>query len=205
MQDDSESDSSGSAGEARRAPKRKAPSRPQQPGKRGKKGPSIRLLTTDDAGGPQLEIEYERETEPLTADVVVPVEAVTERLARLRRDGGLEVSLPPAQVRAEWAAQAPPRTGWTALCDVGGDVIADVAARGVAEVAQGAPEGAGGHAVADLRRRVWGRPIGVGGLPDAPAGLALGAHALGFSGPATLHSHGRWWRLATSGGYVLAR
>ena len=58
--------------------------------------------------------------------------------------------------------------------------------------------------VADLRRRVWGAPVGVGW----PRGLAFGAQALGFLGDdreAVLWRTGPWWRLSTERGHVLAR
>ena len=58
--------------------------------------------------------------------------------------------------------------------------------------------------MADLRRRVWGAPVGVGW----PRGLAFGAQALGFLGDdreAVLWRTGPWWRLSTQRGHVLAR
>src|SRR5699024_11396921 len=72
---------------------------------------------------------------------------------------------------------------------------------GIAEGAQGAPEGSGAAAVEALRHRVWARPVGTtpGGAADGPgvadgpgaadapgvatvpAGTALAVHALGFA------------------------
>ena len=87
------------------------------------------------------------------------------------------------------------------------DLLA-VAREGIAEVAQGAPEGSGASAVADLRARVWGRSTAT--VPPVPAGTAFGLHALGFLRPeagaqAQVHTIGPWTRVATDRGFVLTR
>jgi hypothetical protein len=91
------------------------------------------------------------------------------------------------------------------------------AATGIEEIATGAPDGSGGHAVDALRRRVWARTaLEVAGAPDGPspasvpvvAGAAFGAHLLGFlpeSGQATLLRSGPWTRLTLPGGHILVR
>lgn len=156
-----------------------------------------------------------------SVDVVVSLESVSDRLARMRRTGDLDLAIPPVQVFAPWAGHAPPRTGWEALGLLDIDAVRAVAEAGIAEIATGAGQGggpptAGALAVDELRRRVWTRPAP--DLAGGPAGLAFGAHALGFlpreqrSTPAStvrtppvLYRHGPWWRLSTAAGHVIAR
>lgn len=158
-------------------------------------------------------------------DVVVSIDAVLDRVARMKRTGELRLSLPPVQVVAPWAGHAPPRSGWESLGQVEASTVRQVADAGIAEITTGAggPCGsAGALAVEDLRRRVWTRPSP--DLDGGPAGLAFGAHVLGFLNPprgpeagpvvtdaprpeqlATLYRAGQWWRLATRAGHVIAR
>ncbi len=158
-------------------------------------------------------------------DVVVSIDAVLDRVARMKRTGELRLSLPPVQVVAPWAGHAAPRSGWEALGLVEASAIREVADAGITEITQGAggPGGtAGALAVEDLRRRVWTRPAPA--LGGGPAGLAFGTHILGFLNPprgpeagpvvtdapreeptATLYRTGQWWRLATRAGHVIAR
>jgi hypothetical protein len=95
---------------------------------------------------------------------------------------------------------------------------------GIEEVAAGTPQIAGAAAVAKLRALVWGRPLL--GHTELPAGAAFAAEAFGFLGTSrstggvdadevfdqelnqdavSLHRAGRWWRLSTNRGHVLAR
>ena len=157
-----------------------------------------------------------------SVDVVVSLESVSDRLARMRRTGDLDLAIPPVQVFAPWAGHAPPRTGWEALGLLDIDAVRAIAEAGIAEIATGAggeaggPPLAGALAVDELRRRVWTRPAP--DLAGGPAGLAFGGHALGFlpreerSTPAStvrtppvLYRHGPWWRLSTAAGHVIAR
>lgn len=157
-----------------------------------------------------------------SVDVVVSLESVSDRLARMRRTGDLDLAIPPVQVFAPWAGHAPPRTGWEALGLLDIEAVRAIAEAGIAEIATGAggqaggPPLAGALAVDELRRRVWTRPAP--DLAGGPAGLAFGAHALGFlprdeaSTPAStvrtppvLYRHGPWWRLSTAAGHVIAR
>lgn len=113
--------------------------------------------------------------EPADVDVTVSLASVSERLARR---GISAFSLPPTTVQVGWAALAPPRSGWE---PVGSLSIADlkaVATQGIAQIAEGAPEGSGAHAVAALRQRVWARDTQT--TPPIPAGAAFAAYALGF-------------------------
>lgn len=205
-------------------------------------------------------------------DVVVPFDAVTDRLARMRREAGTRFAVPPMTVAPPWAALSPPRSGWDPRGIVPPEDLRNGALAGIDEITAGAPAGSGAAAVADLRRRVWSRalplgerqqgerqhserqhserqhgqrqhserqhserqdgemrPVGPGEGAGAPAaaavepaagpdggragaaapvaGLAFGAHVLGFlrAEPATWHVAGRWQRLSTPAGHVLAR
>ncbi|KRE37805.1 hypothetical protein ASG73_09220 [Janibacter sp. Soil728] len=137
-------------------------------------------------------------------DTTTPISTITDRLAR----GGTDIEQPPVTSQPTWRALSPPRSGWEPVGRVSDTDLAEVARAGIAEVAQGAPEGSGAAAVADLRSRVWGRMTQT--VPPVPAGTAFGLHALGFLRPApdaqaSVHTIGPWTRVATEGGFVLAR
>lgn len=141
--------------------------------------------------------------EPAELDVTVPLAAVLDRVAR---DAGTVLPVPPTTVRMPWAALSPPRSGWDRVGSVPADELNAVARRGIADIAEGTPPQAGGHAVAALRREVWGRPTTT--MPPVPAGAAFAAYALGFSAPGTeamVWAHGRWTRLSLPTGHVLIR
>ncbi|HSP60564.1 MAG TPA: hypothetical protein VLO09_05850, partial [Ornithinimicrobium sp.] len=113
-------------------------------------------------------------------DVAVPLRGLTDRFARRAAtgDAGTELAVPPSTVSPPWTALTPPRGGWEPVGRVAvGDLLA-AAREGVAEVAQGTPEGAGAAAVATLRARVWGRELAAG----VPAGAGLAVLSLGFAG-----------------------
>lgn len=138
------------------------------------------------------------------SDLTVPIAAVTDRLAR----GGTEVPDPPVTTRPAWGAMSPPRSGWEPVGTIAQARLRSVALDGIAEVTEGAPEGSGSAAVADLRSRVWGRATDT--VPPVPAGCAFGLHVLGFLRPdegatAAVHAVGPWTRVATGGGFVIAR
>ena len=142
-------------------------------------------------------------------DTTVALGALTDRFAC---SGGTELSVPPTEATPSWAAVSPPRGGWELHGTVQAAHLREVATAGIAEVAVGTPEGAGSAAVADLRSRVWGRPLeGQAGHPEVPAGAAFGMHVLGFLGgasteePVSVHASGPWVRLTSRLGYVLAR
>jgi hypothetical protein len=102
---------------------------------------------------------------------------------------------------------APPRSGWDADGLLDAAVLRSAAEAGVREIADGVPPGAGAQAVAQLRGRVWGRPLAPE-LPDVPAGIAFAADALGFlddAEPVALYRRPPWVRATTRRGHVLAR
>lgn len=153
--------------------------------------------------------------EPAHLDVTVPLAAITDRLARDGADSEpgsvpTELPVPPMTTSPSWAALSPPRGGWEPVGQVDAADLEEAARAGIAEIAQGAPSGSGAAAVADLRRRVWGRATGT--VPPVPSGGAFGLHALGFLGrpdqerdPVTVHAAGPWTRLSTRAGFVLTR
>lgn len=137
-------------------------------------------------------------------DATVSFASVNDRLAR--EGNGAVLSVPPTTVRAPWSGLTPPRDGWEPVGQIDGDVIDSIARQGISQVAEGTPENAGGHAVDSLRRRTWGAMSDT--VPPIAAGLAFGAHVLGFTSAgesASIAAHGRWTRLSTSRGHVLVR
>lgn len=140
-------------------------------------------------------------------DEVVPLPAVSDRLARIK-DEGTELEVPPMTVRATWASVSPPRARWQQVAEIDVKMLSTVASEGISEIASGVPEGAGAAAVETLRQRVWGRAMPVTGAADGlPAGVAFGAYALGFltGDVAQVYASARWFRVTTPGGHVLVR
>lgn len=138
-------------------------------------------------------------------DATVSFRSVADRLARLGSEG-TTFSVPATTVSPSWAALTPPRQGWEHVGLLDGAAVRRIAEAGIAEVAQQPHQGGGGAAVAELRRRVWGAMSDT--APPIAAGLAFGAHVLGFlrSGEtATVATCGRWTRLSTTRGHVLVR
>lgn len=138
-------------------------------------------------------------------DVTVALAAVSDRLARADSTTRT-LNVPPAEVRAPWAAMAAPRSGWEPVGTIACEEVDSIARQGITAVAGGTPDSAGGQAVAALRRRVWSAMSET--VPPVAAGLAFGAHVLGFTAPgeqAAVAAHGRWTRLSTSRGHVLVR
>lgn len=140
----------------------------------------------------------------VVVDVVVPLAALADRLAR--PENGTDVPVPPGEVGAAWAGVAPPRGGWEPAGTVAADVLVRAAEEGISEVAGGTPSTSGAPAVAALRAGVWGRE-----LPGTrlPSGAAFVAHALAFvreqDPPVDVWANGPWIRLSTARGHVLAR
>lgn len=141
--------------------------------------------------------------EPSDVDVVVELAALIDRLARPAAEPVLAVPPVPA-AGVSWAGVSPPRTGWTPIGSVPAGALAAAARNGVAEVAAGVPDVAGGPAVARLRAAVWSRPLEG---TDVPSGAAFAADGLGFLGgePVVVLTAGPWQRLTTPRGHVLAR
>ncbi|MEW1964072.1 hypothetical protein AB0302_01525 [Micrococcus sp. NPDC078436] len=142
-------------------------------------------------------------------DVVVPLGAVTERTARMRGQDPVDLAfpVPPTREQVSWTALTPPRSGWTPAAEVADEELIEVASRGVEAVRAALPENPGEAVVRQVRARMWGPTLG-GDALQFPAGMAFGAHALGFLLPgshARLSTAGPWTRLDTPGGFVLGR
>lgn len=147
-------------------------------------------------------------------DVTVPLGGVLDRMPRQDQDA-TDVGLPPVDANVSWAGIAPPLGGWTPVGSVAGDALREVARAGIAEVARAVPTDAGAAVVDTVRSQVWGRSSGwaeplAGRLNGAPLpdGAAFAAYSLGFLRPGaevTVAENGRWVRLSTPGGHVLAK
>lgn len=158
--------------------------------------------------------------QPTDLDVVVPLAALADRVAR--HPEGIELSVPPMTVTAPWASITPPRDGWEPVGEVDEDELVVAARAGIEEVALGATSAGsatsatptaspadatlGAPAVAALRQAVWGRLTPT--APPVPAGAAFAAYVLGFLAPqgrSRVLARGRWVRLAATHGHVLVR
>lgn len=184
--------------------------------KRLEDGAKVRMVSRDGllagyvcpvsgSGAPTvLGLRVFRLAEPEEHDVVVPVDALLDRLAR--PENGLRLPIPPMQEHAPWAGVSPPHGGWEIVGILDAAELDQVAQAGIAEIAAGAGTTSAAAAVAQLRAAVWGRPIPLGDDVELPAGAAFAASALGFlTGDVTLHVSGRWTRLTSRAGYVLSR
>jgi len=148
-------------------------------------------------------------------DVTVPLTAAADSCARLLAAGQdpgspADLVLPADRAGAPWAGISPPRHGWAPITGLEVAGLLAAARAGAAEIAAGAPEGSGAHAVAQLRALVWGRALpGTDDPPGVPTGAAFAADVLGFvrdgDPPVAVHRTGRWTRLTTPRGYLLAR
>lgn len=139
-------------------------------------------------------------------DATVPLVGLRDRLARTR--SGLRLDVPPTHVAPSWAALTPPRGGWVPVGRVSLEALREVAAQGIEEVTQGAPEGSGALAVQTLRWKVWSRVMpGAVGVPGVRCGAAFALQVLGFmtGDHAQVHVASSWHRLTTSAGFVLVR
>lgn len=143
--------------------------------------------------------------EASTADVTVELSSVSERLARMN-PAETSLPLPPSRINAPWAAVTPPRSGWELMGTVRDSDLRASAEKGISEVAAAVPQSAGAHVVEQVRERVWKVPL----EHHVPAGAAFGSFSLGFlqddvSAESTIHQHGKWVRLTSAGGFILAR
>jgi hypothetical protein len=148
-------------------------------------------------------------------DVVVPLRAVLDRVARLlleERDPGepVQVSIPPQVTTVSWAGVTAPKTGWDFLGDEPSAPFEQAARHGIDAVAAAIPTGTGEQLVQKVRTEVWGEPISglAPGIGDVPSGAAFAGASLGFfsdAEPVRLFSAGPWLRLSTSRGHVLLR
>ncbi len=124
--------------------------------------------------------------EPTELDVVVPSAALAERFAR--NPHGPVLSVPPTAVQAPWAGALPnPGDRWELAGHVPTHALDDAA-------------------LLAARNRVWAASTPTD--PAVPAGAAFACRVLGFLAPGEVvqvYRLGRWCRIRTARGYVLAR
>ncbi|NQX10090.1 hypothetical protein HQQ80_00425 [Microbacteriaceae bacterium VKM Ac-2855] len=151
-------------------------------------------------------------TETTGFDRVVPIRALSDRLARLQWEpGGADgkpVLLPEGEdaTAGVWAGISPPRGGWQRSATADAAVLERVARAGIDEIAAAVPTGVGEQIVTRVRSTVWGRPIDE--FAELPAGAAFAAFALGFldaADPVAVFQSGAWHRLTSRRGHVLVR
>lgn len=144
---------------------------------------------------------------PATADVVVPIAEVRDRLARMTRVGSADLGLPPSRPSAPWTATVPLSAVWQRLEPVSDDVWTEVGRDVAAQVRDSLPEQPGQAMVFQAREALWSRAddrLGDGAL----TGAAFAAQAYGFLGQGSTSRRfaaGPWQRLSASGGTVLWR
>ncbi|MEO0026794.1 MAG: hypothetical protein RL716_125 [Actinomycetota bacterium] len=145
---------------------------------------------------------------PAEIDVLVPISAVLERLARLLGDSEtkeFKIQLVDTQ-RAPWAGISPPRQGWQAAGTINETRLTQIARDGIAEVAASLPESVGGPIAARIRGEIWGRGIDL--ETKVPTGAAFAAAGLGFlteNEEVGLYEAEGWVRLSSAHGHVLAK
>ena len=143
--------------------------------------------------------------EPVTFDVVVPIESLVHRLT-VGSEQGESANRVPAEVASlQWAAITPPQDGWRRRLAVSTKALRAAAATGVAKVAETVPDTVGESVLQKVRAEVWGSII-----PDhkrIPAGAAFAADALGLLAGSSLQVHTleNWVRLSSKAGYVLVK
>lgn len=147
--------------------------------------------------------------EPAEVDVLVPIAAVQERLARLLAEDSeardFKIQLVEAQ-RAPWAGISPPRQGWQQVGTINESRLTQIARDGIAEVASSLPESVGGPIAARIRGEIWGRGIDL--ESRVPTGAAFAAAGLGFlteNEEVGLYQAEGWIRLSSEHGHVLAK
>lgn len=139
-------------------------------------------------------------------DTTVSLASVSDRLARMA-ENDVVLSVPPTTITESWAGVLPPRSGWLEEGPIEAGMLLDAARAGIREVAETVPNSPGALMVNNARGAIWGRPIEGAGVP-IPAGAAFGAFALGFlkqGEPVAVLTNGRWIRISTPVGHLLAR
>ncbi|MGV1008142.1 MAG: hypothetical protein ACOYBY_06000 [Dermatophilaceae bacterium] len=140
---------------------------------------------------------------PADLDVTVASAALAERFAHDAT--GPVLAVPPGTVSAPWAGALPdPGESWQPLGEIPAQALEDAAVAGIAAIAALA---SGPSSALDAERdRVWSAPTGTD--PEVPAGVAFGCRVLGFLAQdeaVQVYRRGRWLRVRTGRGHVLAR
>ncbi|MFC0581549.1 hypothetical protein [Micrococcoides hystricis] len=143
-----------------------------------------------------------------TTDVVVNLQSLTDRFARLDTDA-TELSVPPTTIDAAWAGISAPRSGWQVETESTVQVLRQVAASVAETMATTLPETPGQAVVNSLRNRVWAEDFQLGPVTIAQ-GAAFAAEALGFlsgpvEAPVKVLRNGPWQRISCPHGQVLIK
>lgn len=137
----------------------------------------------------------------LVCDVVVAAGVL-----QLAADDARAIVLPDTALSPAWAGISAPRAGWEQRSTLPASVLAALAHRGIAAVADTVPTDAGEDVVRAVRARVWGEASDE--LAGLPLGTAFAALALGFIGgdeDAHVFTSGTWTRVSLHRGHVLVR
>lgn len=144
-------------------------------------------------------------------DSIVPIASLRARASSAAAVGeGFELGMPTPVYSVTWAGIVPPRGGWAPIGSVSSALLAEAAAKGIAEVAEAIPTNSGEAIVRSVRSLVWNEPID--GAEALPRGAAFAAQALGFLPPegapaeeGELFEVGPWTRLSLARGHVLVK
>ena len=131
---------------------------------------------------------------------------VTASTLALAPDDQHALLLPATALSPAWAGISPPRAGWSADGTIAASMLAALAQRGIAAVAEAVPSDAGEDIVRTVRAHVWGEQMDE--LHGLPLGAAFAALALGFIGgdeQARVFRAGGWTRVSLARGHVLVR
>ncbi|MGV1035078.1 MAG: hypothetical protein ACOYBP_07690 [Microbacteriaceae bacterium] len=134
------------------------------------------------------------------ADKVVAIRSILERIAHLPADATGPIEWPPAELHEAWAGVSAPQSGWEPMLDIELDYL-----RRSAEATLAALDGTSSpdpHGLLAEALSVNDPNLGI------PVGMAAAAQSLGFligDGEARFSRAGRWARLSTAYGHVLAR
>lgn len=153
-----------------------------------------------------------------TLDVVVSINAVLDRLQRVRDEQHATLRLPPYDAHASWAGISPPLSGWREIGHLRAQDVIQVAKTGIEEVAETIPADAGLQLVQRVRSTVWSRTSALRLITDSkthtddiiPDGVAFAVWALGFvrsddQSSLPVAVHGPWSRFSCPGGFILTR
>ena len=101
---------------------------------------------------------------------------------------------------------APPRSGWEPVGALAAADLRAAARAGIAEIAQGSPEGSGAQAVTALRQQRVGPATRPRRRRCPPARRSRRTRwGSSADGPVRVFAHGRWTRVSTVAGHVLVR
>lgn len=146
--------------------------------------------------------------EPANTDIVVALQSLTDRFARLD-ETATELAVPPTEVDAPWAGISAPRSGWQPVAETTVLRLREIAAEVAQTMATTLPETPGQAVVNSLRNRVWAERVELTGT-QLVQGAAFAAESLGFlsgpvDAPVRLLQSGAWQRISCPHGHILVK